>query len=237
MKVAIMQPYVFPYIGYFQLIHAVDAFVFYDDVNFIKQGWINRNNLLVNSQPYLFTVPVEQISSFVEIQNVRLHQRNFELWQRKILKTLGQSYRKAPFFEEAYPLIVEVLANKHEYICGLAMNSIEVILKYLDLKRNIYVSSVSFANTKGFDRAERLIEIVKHLKGDHYINPIGGVELYTKEYFKQHGVYLNFLQSHTDIRYPQSNGKDFVSWLSIIDVLMYNSKEQVNELMKHYSLV
>jgi len=93
-----MQPYVFPYIGYFQLIELADVFVFYDDVNFIKQGWINRNNVLANNKSLLFTIPLNKISSFVKINEVIINENFFNKWQNKFLRTIEQSYKKAPFF-------------------------------------------------------------------------------------------------------------------------------------------
>src|SRR5688500_18333082 len=109
MKVAIMQPYVLPYIGYFQLVHVADRFVFYDHVNFIKQGWINRHRILVNGSDYLFTIPVEKISSFIEIKDTPIHQRNYGVWKAKFLKSVTQSYKRAPFFDSIISLIDQVV--------------------------------------------------------------------------------------------------------------------------------
>lgn len=102
MKIAVMQPYLFPYIGYFQLLNAVDMFVVFDDVNFIKKGWINRNNILVNRQKYLFTVPLKDASQNKLIKEVQIADDG---WQEKFLKTVAQSYKKAEFFDEAFALI------------------------------------------------------------------------------------------------------------------------------------
>src|SRR4051812_42347879 len=104
MRLAIMQPYIFPYIGYFQLIAAVDAFVIYDDVNYIKQGWINRNRILFNGKDLLFTVPLENASSFKKINEVSVHKHLYEGWKVKFGKSLRATYFKAPYFNEIISL-------------------------------------------------------------------------------------------------------------------------------------
>src|SRR5690606_28909470 len=151
-RIAIMQPYIFPYIGYFQLINAVDTFVFYDDVNFIKQGWVNRNSILVNNKDMLFTVPVAKISSFSEIKDTRLDHVNYSIWRNKFCKTLIQNYKKAPFFNEVYPLIRKILDNKIDTIGELAIISIINTCEYLDMEKDFKVSSIQFPDTKGLER-------------------------------------------------------------------------------------
>ncbi|MFW5701046.1 MAG: WbqC family protein, partial [Cyclobacteriaceae bacterium] len=124
MKLAIMQPYLFPYIGYFQLIHAVDKFVFYDDVDFIKQGWISRNNILLNNQFFTFTVPLVSISSNQKINRTEIHLHQYQNWRKKFFKTLNQAYKKAPFYKVVMPIIDEVFGAEHKYINDLARESI-----------------------------------------------------------------------------------------------------------------
>lgn len=93
MKIAIMQPYIFPYIGYFQLINAVDKFIIYDDVNYIKQGWINRNKILLNNEDYLFTFPLKNASSYKKINEIELSENLYSKWKIKFFKTL-EVYKK-----------------------------------------------------------------------------------------------------------------------------------------------
>src|SRR6476620_1801279 len=131
MKLAIMQPYVFPYSGYFQLMNAVDKFVFYDDVAFIKQGWINRNNILLDGKKYLFTVPVKNISSFSLINETYVSDKPFN-WQKKLLNTFRLAYGKAPFFKKVFPMIEEVINSScDQSISTVAKNSINIVLQYL----------------------------------------------------------------------------------------------------------
>ena len=185
MKIAIMQPYVFPYVGYFQLINAVDIFVFYDDVNFIKQGWINRNNILVNGQPFLFTIPLKKPSSFVKINEVMINEKMRGQWQKKFLLTLQQNYKKAPFFEEGFSIVENIFASSIDEISisKLAIKSVLEVCNYLDIDTKIISSSTIYEN-KDLSGKERVIDICKKENSLHYINPIGGQELYEQSYFR-----------------------------------------------------
>ena len=232
MKVAIMQPYFFPYIGYFQLINAVDNFVFYDDVNFINRGWINRNRILVNEQPAYFTIPLLKASQNKSICETEIIQNKDYL---KILRTIEMTYKKAPYFHAVFTLVNEVFNKEYKTLSEITFQSIKSCCEYLDIKTKFHISSVEFATTKGLERAERLQAICKQLNANHYINALGGQELYTKEAFAKENIQLEFIQS-LPIEYKQFNNK-FVPWLSIIDVLMFNSKEEVKELLNQFELI
>ena len=233
MKVAIMQPYFFPYIGYFQLINAVDYFVFYDDVNYIKQGWINRNRILVNNEAKYITIPLKKLSSFIPIKNIEI---NPELKEYKtMLKTIEMAYKKAPYFHAIFNLINEVLNKEYKTLAEITIKSVKSCCEYLDIKTQFYVASEDFATTKGLERAERLQTICKQLHANQYINALGGQELYSKEDFTKEKIQLQFIQSKA-ITYKQF-GNHFVPWLSIIDVLMFNSKEEVKELLNQFELI
>jgi hypothetical protein len=235
MKLAIMQPYIFPYIGYFQLINTVDTFVFYDDVNYIKGGWINRNKILVNKAPYLFSIALNNSSSFIAINQTKLNSDKFAKGNEKLLRTIEQSYKKAPYFDNVFPLINDFLLDyKKLTISDLAIDSVLLISKYLELKTEFKVSSLHFPETKGFDKIDRLIEICKKEQVSNYVNPIGGLELYDKNQFRNHNLKLNFLKSNP-IEYKQFNN-EFVPWLSILDVMMFNSKTRVLSMLNEYEL-
>ncbi len=228
-----MQPYLFPYIGYFQMINAVDVFVFYDDVNYIKKGWINRNRILVNGKDKLFTIPLKDASQNKMINEVDIFLERPEV--RKIFETIKQNYKKAPFFSEVFPIIESVFWSPSSTIGDLAILSIKAVNEYLGITTVLKQSSVDFANTKGLERAERLIAICKQTGAEKYINAIGGQELYTKEYFASQGIDLKFIKSEP-IAYKQFDN-EFVPWLSIIDVLMFNSVEVVHHLLKKYQIL
>ncbi len=231
MKIGIMQPYLFPYIGYFQLIYAVDKFIVLDDVNFINRGWINRNRILVNGKEHLFSIPIKKSSQNKLILECELSD---ELWQKKFLKTIEMCYKKAPFFNEVFPLIANIINNEEENLSRFILHHFHRIFDFLDLEITIVPSS-SVYDTKGAKAQEKIIEICKIERATHYINPIGGTDLYDKNRFKQEKIQLNFIKTN-NILYSQ-NSVNFVPWLSIIDILMFNSKKVISEMLDNYELV
>lgn len=234
MKVAVMQPYFMPYIGYFQMIKAVDAFVFYDDVNFIKQGWINRNRILLQHTDFLFTVPLQKATSFSLIKDTFINQKFYASWKEKFLQSIAQNYKKAPHFEVTYSLISAVLNKNCQSISELAIESVKMVSGYLNLNTEFYVASERYQN-KELEREKRLISICKNENATNYINAVGGKELYSKEVFKENGVELEFISSKP-IVYKQFKD-DFIPWLSIIDVLMFNSKAEIDLMLDQFELL
>lgn len=232
MKIAIMQPYIFPYIGYFQLINAVDKFIFYDDVNYIKRGWINRNQILINGEAKLFTIPLIKASQNKLIKEINIGLN--EKWTKQFLSTLEFNYKKAPYFKETFELVERVLNYNATSISDMAINSNIVIAEYLSLTTSFEVSSKLYSNTKGMAKADRLIEICKINNAIDYINPSGGNVLYDKEYFLEKGVSLYFIDNKI-IPYQQFNN-DFVGGLSMIDLLMFNNKNEIIEMLNQYQL-
>ena len=231
MKLGIMQPYFFPYLGYWQLINAVDTYVVYDDVAYIKGGWINRNNILVNEKANLITLSLENSSSFKNINEINIikNGKNAE----KIVKTIQMAYKKAPFFNHVMP-ILENLLLKNDKIADLNYNSILEINKYLKINTNIILSS-SLSKDNSLKAQDKVIHINKLLGSDTYINAIGGQELYDREEFKREGIELKFLNMN-DIKYTQFKN-EFVPNLSIIDVMMFNSKMEIKEMLNNYELL
>lgn len=234
MKIAVMQPYLFPYIGYFQLIKYADKFVFYDDVDYIKQGWVNRNQILVNKRPLMFTLPLEKASSFTQIKDTKIHPQIYKKWVVKFCKTLEQNYKNAPYFDLIYPIILEIFKDQSN-ISELSIKSVEMVSEYLELETKYLISSIAFSEFNKLERAERLIEITKDLKGTTYVNMIGGNSLYTKEVFEKKGIKLEFLQ-HGLSKYSQSS-EDFYPGLSIIDVLMNCDKSEINTLLNQFDII
>lgn len=235
MNLAIMQPYLFPYIGYFHLVHAVDSFVFYNDVNFIKGGWIHRNKILVNKKEYMFSTPLEKVSSFVPINETKINNSQFGIWQKKMLKTISQAYAKAPFYHDIFPLIEQILEPKARNNIGdLAISSVKSISNFLELNVTWYESANQFPKMDSDDRITRLLRIASALNTNNYINAAGGKKLYSQEDFNSHKIKLNFINSK-EITYSQF-GNEFVPNLSIIDTLMFNSKVEVHQMLNKYTL-
>lgn len=231
MRLGIMQPYLFPYIGYFQLVSAVDKFVLLDNVNYINRGWINRNRILVNGKDFLFTVPVSDAS-----QNKLILECSFAAdgWQKKFLRTIEMNYKKAPFFQPVYELIARIVDFSDKQVPGFVFNHLQVIFDYLDMKPVIAPTAAVY-ETDGLRSEEKIIAICKQENASHYINPIGGAELYDKERFTREGMQLSFLKTR-EIRYQQF-AEPFVPWLSVIDVLMFNPKEKVQLYLNEYDLI
>jgi len=226
-----MQPYVFPYLGYFQLIAAVDRFVIYDDVAYIKQGWINRNRILIGDKASYFTIPLIGASSFRLICDIKVMATD---WRTKLLKTFEQAYARAPQFANVLPLVHDVLSSGDAKIGDLARRSLLGTCDYLGITTAFVESSTVYQN-QHLSGEDRVLDICRREGCSTYINAIGGQELYSKETFTAQNIAFRFLKSEM-VEYRQ-RGNTFVPWLSIIDVLMFNDKEHVRSLLRRYELV
>lgn len=231
-KVAIMQPYIFPYFGYWQLLNVVDTFIIYDDVNFIKRGWVNRNNILNNGKPSMFTIPLIKASQNKLINEINIVSDN--LWKQKLLKTIVASYKKAPYFNAVYPMIEEIINNNETNISVYIEFQLKKIATYLNITTTIKIASKEY-NNRRLKGQERILDICIKEKASQYINPIGGLDLYEKDKFIENGLKLNFINSK-NIEYKQFKN-NFVPFLSIIDLLMFNSIEEIKEKLVEFTLV
>ena len=229
MTLSIMQPYLFPYIGYWQLIYASDRFVIYDDVNYIKQGFINRNYILSNNQKQLFTLQLIGASSNKLINEIKVGNN-----QKKLLKTIKQNYMKTPFFNDIYPLIEEILLYKESNLALFIGNSIKKIVDFLEIDTDIIYSS-NIKKNNSLKAQSKVIDICKILEAKVYINPIGGQKLYDKNTFTNNNIELKFLKPK-NILYTQFNNK-FVENLSIIDIMMFNDKKTIQKFLREYELI
>lgn len=233
MNIAIMQPYFFPYIGYFQLIHSVDKFVVYDNIKYTKKGWINRNRILVNGQPQLFTIPLKKDNDYLNVDK-RYIAETWNLSKSNFLNSIKGNYKKAPYFEQVYSIIEKIANNQNLNLFDFIFNSIKTINEFLDIKTELLVSS-TIPIDHNLKSQDKVIELCKALNATRYINAIGGIELYNKETFANKNIQLNFIKTNY-IEYKQFNN-NFVPWLSIIDVLMFNSKEHVKSYLNQYTLI
>lgn len=232
-KVAIMQPYFLPYIGYFQLINSVDLFVIYDQIEYTKKGWINRNRILFNGEPLMITLSIKKGSDYANVNQRYLS----DTWLKdrgKILSKIEIAYRKAPFYRDVLPLIIKIFEHKNKNLFGFIYHSILEICNYLDIQTELKVSSsIEYDNSlKGQDK---VIDLCEKTLATSYYNPVGGMNLYNKTDFRRKNIELNFLEVH-EFEYNQMS-KDFAPNLSIIDVLMFNGKEGVKELLYNYRLL
>lgn len=229
MRAAIMQPYFFPYIGYFQLIHAVGKFVIYDDVTYIKQGWINRNRILERDKPAYFTLFTQGASSNKLINEVSVGHNAKEL-----IKTLEHNYKKAPFFQTTMPLIESLLRNEEKNLALFLTHSLKGICEYLMIDTQIMLSS-QIKKDVSLKKEQRLIDICKMLGCNVYINAIGGQALYRPDDFNKAGIRLSFLKPD-QFSYRQFDN-EFVPWLSILDVMMFNTKSDIYRMLDCFELV
>ena len=229
MKVAVMQPYFVPYIGYWQLMNIVDKYVIYDDANYIKGGWINRNRILINGQARYFNVPIVGSSPNKKINEIKVNQT--ELLVRKNMRTIEFAYKKAPFYADVYPLVEKILYCDKENLVEFVRNSFDVISNYLGITPDFILSS-SIQKDNRLKGQDRLLSICEVLGATEYYNSLGGMSLYTFEAFRKKNMRLYFLKSG-DIKYMQYDSA-FQENLSIIDVMMFNSKEEIRKMLNDY---
>ncbi|MCK9472186.1 WbqC family protein [Sulfurimonas sp.] len=229
MKLAIMQPYFFPYIGYWQLINAVDTFVVYDDVNYINKSYINRNSILMSGQKQRVTLELLGAT-----QNKLINEIEIGGNQKKLLKTIQTAYKKAPFFDDVYAVLENILMQKEKNLAHFLDFLLKRVSLYLGIDTEFIYSSDIKKNNK-LKAQEKIIDIAKILKAKNYINAIGGQAIYTKEGFEQDGIAINFLKT-TPLEYKQFNNV-FIPNLSIIDVMMFNDKNEITKILSKYELI
>lgn len=229
MTVGIMQPYFMPYIGYWQLMAAVDKYVVYDDVNYIKRGWANRNNILLNGELYLFSISLNGAS-----QNKFFNEIDIADDFSKLRKTLYHSYSKALYFDETMQLLDDIIEYPDRNLSRFLYHSFQTVLKYLDCNIELIMSS-DIRKDNSLKGQDKILDICRALQADRYINAIGGQELYDAETFAKNGIELKFMKSNA-ITYPQFKNS-FIPNLSIIDVLMFNDKNVTKQLLTEYTLV
>ena len=231
MKLGIMQPYFLPYIGYWQLMNAVDKYVIYDEIEYSKKGWINRNRILMNNSDFLFSIPLKKDSDYKYISQREIAN---DFNRTKLINQIRSSYTKSPYFGEVFDLINSIINYGDKNLFNFILNSINNINIYLGLNPTIVISStIEFDNSlKGEDK---VLSICKKMNASSYYNAIGGQELYSKDRFKDDGIDLKFIKSN-QIVYSQFDN-EFVPWLSILDVMMFNSVDEIKKMLASYTLV
>ena len=229
MKLGIMQPYFMPYIGYFQLMKAVDKYVVYDDVNYIKGGWANRNHILINGEKEMFTVTLQKAS-----QNKLFNEIVIGDDFKKLMKTLQMNYSRAINFDQTMVLMERIISFPNKQLAVFIANSFREILSYLSVETEILMSS-EIPKDNSLRGKDKIIQICEILGADTYYNAVGGKNLYDQEEFREHGITLNFVDSLPQI-YSQLHTREFVSGLSMVDVLMNNTKDEVNRLLDSFQL-
>ena len=232
MKLAIMQPYFLPYIGYFQLIASVDQFIVYDNIKYTKKGWINRNRMLQNGSDVMFSLPLKKDSHSLDVVQRELAA---DFNRDKLLNQFRSAYRKAPYFEQTIPLIELIVRFGDNNLFSYLHYSIAQICKHLGITTDIRLSStIDIDHT--LQGQDKVLALCQATTGKTYVNPIGGMELYSRETFLEKGIVLKFIKSSL-IEYKQFDAP-FVPWLSVLDVLMFNSPDEVQRCtLSNYELI
>lgn len=227
-----MQPYFVPYIGYFQLIAAVDLFIVHDRVKYVKKGWINRNRILHDGADALISLPIRRDSDALDIREREIAQ-DFD--RDHLLRRIGETYRKAPFFAETMPMVEAIVRYPDANLFRFLLHGITTACAHLGIGTRIVPAS-TVPIDHGLRAQDKVIALAREVGADTYVNAIGGLTLYQADAFRDAGLDLRFLQTRT-FEYPQF-GKPFVPWLSIVDVLMFNSLASLAErIATGYDLV
>ena len=232
MKIGIMQPYFFPYIGYFQLLNMVDKYVVYDNANFSNNKWGYRNRILINGAPGFFRVNILKASQNKGFNEIKVS-NDIEAKKKNIL-TLECAYKKAPYFSTVMPILEQFMIAEYNNLAEYNVASNRLVCNYLGISTEILLLSEVDHNEE-LKRQYRIFDVCKVLGCSEYINAIGGTELYDFEEFRENGIELAFLKTG-DISYSQFGG-EFVPNLSIIDVMMFNSVPEIQNMLKQYTLV
>jgi len=231
-SLAVMQPYFLPYVGYFQLINAADLFIVYDNIKYTKKGWINRNRFLLNGKDAVFSIPLKKDSDSLDIKDREI---SADFKKSKLLNQIREAYRRAPYFARTFPLVERIVLEKETNLFKFILNSIRETCESLAIGTEIVVSS-SLRIDHSLPGKTKVLALCRHVGADVYINAIAGQELYSKEDFSAHGIDLKFLKTKP-FEYRQLGDK-FVPWLSIIDVMMFNSPDAISEcLASNYELI
>ena len=231
-SLAVMQPYFLPYVGYFQLINAADLFIVYDNIKYTKKGWINRNRFLLNGKDAVFSIPLKKDSDSLDIKEREI---SADFKKSKLLNQIREAYRRAPYFARTFPLVERIVLEKETNLFKFILNSIRETCESLAIGTEIVVSS-SLRIDHSLPGKTKVLALCRHVGADVYINAIAGQELYSKEDFSAHGIDLKFLKTKP-FEYRQLGDK-FVPWLSIIDVMMFNSPDAISEcLASNYELI
>jgi len=231
MKLGIMQPYFLPYIGYWQLLNAVDKYVVYDNVKYTT-GWINRNRFLQNGKDAMFSIPIKKDSDFLDIVQRKISD-SFD--RPKLLRRINNSYNKAPFFNDSFPVIERIVNYSSDNLFIYIFESIKEICNYLMIDHSKIIISSTIPIDHALKSEQKVLALCTELDSDEYFNAIGGMSLYDKKKFSDQNINLKFLRAIPS-EYKQFNN-EFVPFLSILDVMMFNPVERIQQMLTEYELL
>lgn len=234
-SLGVMQPYFFPYIGYYQLIFASDIFLIYDDVQYSRGGWINRNRIASQENVQYITLPVSRNSHTKLIKDSFFTSSHLQA-KEKIVRILYQTYNKAPEFAKQFPLLEKLILDKEISVATYLSKQIISISELLKIKTQISRSSfLPRESSKPQDKTQKLCELASQLKTTEYINSPGGMILYNKEDFLKYGITLKFINPQPFV-YGNNQAALFESNLSIIDALMFCPLKLILNQLSRFTL-
>lgn len=236
MKIAIMQPYFFPYLGYFQLINTVDQFILFDDVQYIRHGWINRNRILKPESGWQYIVaPLGTHNQKTLIRDIRL-KNGTEEWKALILRQMAHYKKRAPFYNEVVDVVNKCFDVKESNVCRFNRECLLIVSDYLGIDANIKISSelnLDYSDVR--DAGEWALRICEQLGAREYINPAGGKELFDPVKFTKSNIKLSFLSSELS-KYSQKRSTPFEAGLSMVDIMMFNSPDEIRFMLEEFRI-
>lgn len=236
MKIGIMQPYFFPYIGYFSLIKYVDKFIFFDTPQYISHGWVNRNRILdQKGNPDYITVPIKKVSRETPIKEIEISMD--KNWRETIVGKLSVYKRKAPNYDAVINFVKDILyGSEYSNLSELNCMSIERTCEMIGLTNDFSVFSkmdLQIGQVNAPD--EWALYITRALQGDIYVNPPGGQSFFDKEKYESNNIKLQFLESRLR-PYIQRIGR-FEPGLSILDAMMFCKNDEIKDMLEDYRII
>lgn len=234
MKLAVMQPKFFPYLGHYQLVACADKYVFLDDVNFQRNSWFHRNKILINGEMQYFGVQLKKASQNKKLNEIELV--DDRKWRDKLITTVRLSYGNAPYFQDVFPIIENIILDQDiTLLSEISERSVRDISRYLNIDTQFARASED-DDSQHLGSQDRIIAICNKMGATAYYNLPGGRKLYAEDDFKDNNIDLYFIETH-DVTYPQFNGLQGNKYYSIVDILMFNAKEEVQRLLQEYTIV
>jgi hypothetical protein len=223
MKLAAMQPYFFPYLGQFDLLNRADIWIAYDPAQYIRHGWVNRNRVLhPESGWHYIVVPLQKHTHEVVINQMKIASSD---WKTEIFKRLQHYHMDAPFYRPTIHFLQDVLSTEETNLSKLNVALFRATATMLGIHTPIFVFSEMELSLSSSGPQNLALELCRAVGATEYINPPGGVHLYSPEEFAKYGILLT-IQSFSPMVY--SCGRfEFIPSLSIIDVMMWNSSEEI----------
>ena len=234
MKISVMQPYFFPYLGYFSLIQDSDVFVVLDNVQYVRRGWMNRNRVIgKNQSPVYFHLSTIKAPQKTMTRQIKIdHNRE---WKKTLLDKLDYYEKSAPYFEETKAMVERLISFETDSLCDMNIHILEELCKFLGITTKfVLASDLEIDESKIIETDDWGLEITKTFGASDYINLWGGRHIYSVNKYNNSNITLKFIEN--ELVYYNQHNEMFIKSLSIIDVLMYNDRAETMDLINKYSV-